>query len=112
MNQLANSLEQKKLVDNSTTLLRDLMIGIENLGENMKNIQKEMDYWRNPEVMEAQEELECLHNEVPRQIPASKGLENVTVSLPEDPSHFSAHRQNVFPIGGLEGIPATSMPPK
>ena len=31
------------------------MIGIENLGDNMENIQKEMDYWRNPELQEAEE---------------------------------------------------------
>ena len=43
MNQITNSLEeQKKLVNDSAELLRDLMIGIENLGENMKNIQKEL----------------------------------------------------------------------
>ena len=49
--------EQKKAVTDSTGLLRDLMIGIENLGDNMKNIQKEMDYWRNPEAQEAEEEF-------------------------------------------------------
>ena len=64
------------------------MIGIENLGSKMKKIQKEMDYWRNPEIMEAEEELECLRDEVPLHIPASKWLENVTVSLSEDPSPF------------------------
>ena len=110
MNELVGSLEeQKKLVNDSAEILRDLLIGIENLGENMKNIQKEMDYWRNPEVMEAEEELECLHDEVPLHIPASKRPENVTITLPEDPSPFPAQRQNLFPIGGLEGISAASM---
>ena len=61
----------------------------------MKNIQKELDYWRNPEVMEAEEELECLHDDVPLHIPANKGRENVTVSLPEDPSPFS-HKGKTF----------------
>ncbi|MCG8318374.1 MAG: hypothetical protein MI921_02620 [Cytophagales bacterium] len=45
VDQLTDSLaEQRKTVADSAELLRDLMIGIENLGENMKNIQKEMDY--------------------------------------------------------------------
>ena len=45
VNQLAGSLEeQKKSVKDSAELLRYLMIGIKNLGENIKNIQKEMDY--------------------------------------------------------------------
>ena len=50
MDLLSHSFEEKKAVTASTGLLRDLMIGIENLGNNMKNIEKEMDYWRNPEV--------------------------------------------------------------
>ena len=32
--------EQKKSVIDTNELLKDLMIGIENLGDNMKNIQK------------------------------------------------------------------------
>ena len=44
MDLLSHSLEeQKKSVIDSTELLKDLMIGIENLGDNMKNMQKEMD---------------------------------------------------------------------
>ena len=44
-NQLTASFkEQKKSITDSAELLRDLMIGIENLGENVKDIQKEMDY--------------------------------------------------------------------
>ena len=75
----------------------------------MKNIQKEIDYWGNPEVMDAEEELERLHDEVPLSIPASKGPENVSVSIPEDPSPSPAQRQNLFPICDLEGIPAASV---
>ena len=66
MELLSNYLEeQNKSVSDSAGLLKDLLIGIENLGDNMKNIQKEMDYWRNPEVMEAEKNLERLHDEVP-----------------------------------------------
>ena len=98
VNQLSDSLEeQKKSVNNNAGFLRDLMIGIENMEENMKNIQEKMDYWRNPEVMEAEEELECFHDEVPLHIPDSKGPENVTVALPEDPFPFLAQRQNPLP---------------
>ena len=49
--------EQKKSVADTNELLKNLMIGIENPGDNMKNIQKEMNYWRNPEILEAEEEL-------------------------------------------------------
>ena len=45
VNQLTESLkEQKKSVVDSAELLRDLMIGFENLGENVKDTQEEMDY--------------------------------------------------------------------
>ena len=78
--------EQKKSVSDSADLLKGLLIGIESLGENMKHIQKEMDYWRNSEVMEAEEELERLHDKVPLSVPASKGPESGNVSLPVDSS--------------------------
>ena len=43
VNQLTESLEEpKKSVDENIGLLRNLMVGIENMGENVKNIQKEM----------------------------------------------------------------------
>ena len=66
------------------------MIGINSLGENVKTIQKEMDLWKNPEVMVAEEELERLHDEVPLHVPVSKTPENAAVSLPWDHSPFPA----------------------
>ena len=75
----------------------------------MKNIQKEMDYWRNPEVTEVEEELERLHDEVPLSVAASKGPENVPISLPKDLFPFPTLRQNLFPRGGLEAIPTASV---
>ena len=51
MEELSAAVEdQKKDIADNSGLLKDLLIGIENMGENLKNIQKEMDYWRNPEV--------------------------------------------------------------
>ena len=88
--------EQKKSVTYTNELLKGLMIGIENLGDNMKNIQKEMDYWRNPEVLETEEDLGCLQDNVPIFVPAEKGTENTLVSVPEDPNSFLARRENCF----------------
>ena len=68
-----------------------------------------MNYWRNPEVIEAEKELERLHGEAPLFVSANKALEDVTVSLPEDPPPFPAQRQNRFPMGGLEGVPTASV---
>ena len=45
MDLLSHSLEeQKKSVTDSNELLKDLTIRMENLGDNMKNIQKKMYY--------------------------------------------------------------------
>ena len=73
------------------------MIGIESFGDNMKNIQKEMDYWRNPEVIEAEENLERLHDAVPLSEPARKGPENAAV-IPQKSSPHLLHKGRIsFP---------------
>ena len=42
--------KQQKITEYNGELLQNLMIGIENLGDNMKHIQKEMEFWKTPEV--------------------------------------------------------------
>ena len=43
--ELSQSVEnQKKSVEDTNELLRDLMMGLENMSDNLKLIQKEMDY--------------------------------------------------------------------
>ena len=51
---------QKKSIADNSDLLKDLLIGIENLGENLNSINKEMDYWHNPEVQEVDAKLQNL----------------------------------------------------
>ena len=57
---------QQKTISDNSDLLKDLLIGIENLGENLKDIHKEMDYWRNPKVQATDAELQDLMNEAPK----------------------------------------------
>ena len=114
MDVLSESVEkQQKATKDKAQLLQNLMIGIENLGDNMKNIPKcDERLGISSEVQEAEEEYahlqEELQQEVPLFVPASKGPENAPVSTPEDLNSFPAQRQNIFPIGSLERIPATS----
>ena len=61
MDLLSENIErQQKTTYGNAELLQNLMIGIENLGDNMKNIQKEMEQWKDPEFLEAEENVERL----------------------------------------------------
>ena len=51
---------QQKTITDTAELLRDLMVGIENFGENVKDLRKEVEDWRQPEFQEAKEELQHL----------------------------------------------------
>ena len=45
MDNIAESVEKRQKTANANAeLLQNLLIGVENLGENLKNIHKEMDY--------------------------------------------------------------------
>ena len=72
---------QQKTVTNTAKLLRDLMVNIENLGENMKNFQKEAEYWRQPEIQDAEMELQDLVKE-PEVNPAKVGPSNTPQENP------------------------------
>ena len=51
MHKISESVEkQQKTASENAELLKSLLIGVGNLGDNLKSIHKEMDYWRNPEV--------------------------------------------------------------
>ena len=54
---------QQKTITDTAELLRDLMVNIENLGDNMKNLQEEVAHWRQPEVEDAEMELQDLVKE-------------------------------------------------
>ena len=59
---------QKKSVDATNELLRDLIVGLENMIDNVKLIQKEMDFQRNPEGQEAEEEFTHLQEELQQEV--------------------------------------------
>ena len=42
--------EQAKTANDNADLLKNLLIRLENMGENLKKMQEDMDYHRNPEV--------------------------------------------------------------
>ena len=72
---------QQKTITATTKLLRDLMVNIENLGENMQNFQREVENWRHLEIQEAEMELENLMKE-PDINPAKSGPSNTPQENP------------------------------
>ena len=64
---------QQEAADN-TGLLQDLLVGLENMGENMKRFREEMEEWRNPDLqMVAEREHAHLNEEL---------LQEVSLSIP------------------------------
>ena len=58
--------------------------------------------------MEGEEDLERLHDEVPLSVLDENRSNTVPEVVPENLSQIPASRQQLFSMGGLEGIPATS----
>ena len=48
--------KQQKTREDNAKVLQNLLIGVENLGDNLKHIQKEMEFWKTAEFQEAEEE--------------------------------------------------------
>ena len=75
---------QNKSISKNAETLRDLLVGIENLGDTLKKINEEMDYWRNLEVLEVEDELNRLQDPVSLTVPVSKGPEIVNILSSDD----------------------------
>ena len=56
----AQMTKQSEAARDTSSTLQDLLGSIRNLADNVSNIQKEVSYWRDSEVVEAEEELENL----------------------------------------------------
>ena len=51
MDILSESVEkQQKTAEDNAEQLQNLLVGVENLGDNPKHIQKEMEFWKTPEI--------------------------------------------------------------
>ena len=85
------------------------MVSIENMGENIVNMATEMIFWRNTEIMEAEQELATLADLVSLLKLLKSELEVIdllSTIRKERPS--LKPRPGVFPISGPGGIPFAS----
>ena len=103
---------QKKGIANNSGLLKDLLIGTENLGDTLKGINKEMDYWRNPKVQAAQQEYAELEEQLLTEVPPPNhvSIGPIGASIPPKPQHqYLAQRPNIFPVAGLGNFPTNAI---
>ena len=61
-------LESKKEAQTNADTLHNLLVGIENLGENVKNMQEEMIAWQSG-YQEAEREYEEMHEDLLKEVP-------------------------------------------
>ena len=104
MDKISESVDkQQKTASENAELLQNLLVGIENLGDNLKSIHQEMDYWRNPEVQAAETDLQNLMNEAPEVAVVNPGSSNPVgaSTSPEIQHQYPAQRPNIFPVAGL-----------
>ena len=103
--------KQQKTASENAELLQSLLIGVENLGENLKSIHQEMDYWRNPEVRAAETDLQNLMNEAPEVAVVNPGSSDPigASTSPEIQHQYPAQRPNIFPVAGLGNIPTSGV---
>ena len=85
---------QKGAEDNSQ-MLQNLLIGIENMGDSIKQFKADMEEWRNPDFRakaerEYQETAAELMQEVPLSFPGISEPQSATFTLPVSSFHFSS----------------------
>ena len=112
MDKITESVDrQQKAASENAELLQNLLIGVENLGENLKSIHKEMDYWRNPKLQLADAELQDLMNEAPTVAVVNLGSSDPfgANTFPEIQYQYPTQRLNVFLVAGLANIPTVGI---
>ena len=62
-------------------MLQNLLVGIENLGENFKNMQEEMVAWHTS-YQNSEGEYHCMNEELLQEIPLSAPVESRPVTSP------------------------------
>ena len=70
MDVLSQSIEKKqKTAEDNAELIQNLLSGVENLGDNLKHIQKEMEFRKIPEFQEAEEEYTEMNGQLQAEVP-------------------------------------------
>ena len=74
----------QKTANKNAELLQNLLVGIENMGENFKQLRTDMEYWKTPAYQEAEREYGQMNQELLQEVsfsvPAVTEPENAAVS--------------------------------
>ena len=103
-------IQSQKTAQDTAEMLQTILLGMKNLGENFKQLQENMDYWKMPENPNVEAEHQRLNEEllkaVPLSIPVTLGpmTENASpvISFPQvvTPVSSSSQAKNVPPPQG------------
>ena len=111
IDQLSDSVKQsQKTAQDNAEMLQTILVGMENLGENFKQLQENMDYWQMPENPNVEAEHQRLNEELLKEVPLSVPVtlgpmtENASpvISFPQvvTPVSSSSQAKNVPPPQG------------
>ena len=90
IDKLSESVNQsQKTVQDTAELVLTILVGMENLGENFKQLQENMDYWHMPENPNAETEHQKLNEELLREVSLSVPLVSGPIAVGTNPLHPS-----------------------
>ena len=64
-------IQSQKSAQANADLLQTLLVGMENLGENFKQLQADLEYWKTPAHQEAEREYEQMNQDLLREVSLS-----------------------------------------
>ena len=64
-------IQSQKTAQDTAEMLQTILVGMENLGENFKQLQENMDYWQMPENPNVEAEHQRLNEELLKEVPLS-----------------------------------------
>ena len=89
IDQLSDSVKQsQKTAQDNAEMLQTILVGMENLGENFKQLQENMDYWQMPENPNVEAEHQRLNEELLKEVPMSVPVTLGPMTKKCKPSYF------------------------
>ena len=86
----------QKIAEENAEFLQDLLVGIENLGENLKQFREEMEGWKSTELQNAEREHEAVNEELLTEVSLSVPAVTEPMQMPFTPGSSTPHCTNII----------------